>query len=387
MKNRPRIRRLLAWWLFFSVLLLFSFPLRIVADSPAQDQLVTGLIDGESFVFSLESLKSRTACLLALGEEGTADLLRFRHDEQVYTASLTKIMTAFLAFELMENQDLSLDDRVRVRASDLAGLAELNASLAGFEEGESVTYRDLFHGLLISSGCDAANSLARATAGSVDSFVSLMNEKAGILGLSGTRYANPTGLFQADNYGTARDVAVLLGLVLENPFLREVMSARHYTSQTTRQHPHGIRMRHYLVYYGEIAGIDTSSIQGGKTGQLKEAGYCLASFKDIQGLTFVLCTTGAEEAGGHLADHVAIYQALSEQLAGKKAAITGIGDRRLPPVQATEAEAAISGTDTEPKGPQAAINLVSALLLGTLALLLLFLFFSLLIKRKIEKEL
>ncbi len=387
MKRWLKPGKLLAWWLFVFLFIFSLFPSPVRADHSVSDVPATGLIDGEPFVFDPGSLRSRTACLLAFGEGEAVDLLHFRHDERVYTASLTKIMTAWLAFELMESQGRGLDDQVLVSAADLAGLRELDASLAGFQEGESVTYRDLFHGLLISSGCEAANTLARVTAGSIGDFVSRMNDQAGTLGLTGTRYANPTGLFNAGNYGTARDVAVLLGFVLENAFLREVMTLRQYTSGATTQHPQGIRMRHYLSYYGEIAGIDSSSIQGGKTGQLKEAGYCLASFKDIQGLTFVLCTTGADDPGGHLADHVAIYEALSEQLSGENVTLTGIGNHRLPAAQTTERETDQSETSAGGKGPQRVINLVTALFLGTLILLVLFLLFSLLVKRKIEKEL
>ena len=386
-KNRPKLPQLLVWPLLLFLLFFLFFPGPARADGPGRDQLVTGLIDGRPFSFSLDSLRSRTACLLVFRDGEGFDLLHYRQDEKVYTASLTKIMTAWLAYDLMEEEGLGLDDRVQVLSSDLEGLQELNASLAGFEAGESVTYRDLFHGLLISSGCDAANTLARVTAGSTGEFVVLMNEKAVTLKLAGTRYANATGLFHPDNYGTARDVAVLLGLVLENPFFREVMTVRHYRSKATSQHPQGIDMRHYLTYYSQVTGIDSNSIEGGKTGQLKESGYCLASFKEIQGLTFVLCTTGADEPGGHLTDHVAVYQALAEQLPEDNLAITGIGDRPVPTPPPAESEAEESEEPAADRGPQAVINMVSALLLGTLALLLLFLFFSLVIKRKIEKDL
>ena len=378
MKYRPKVPQLLVWPVLLFLLLFLFFPGPAKADGPGRDQLVTGLIDGRPFSFSLDSLRSRTACLLVFRDGEGFDLLHYRQDEKVYTASLTKIMTAWLAYDLMEEEGRGLDDRVQVLSSDLEGLQELNASLAGFEAGESVPYRDLFHGLLISSGCDAANTLARVTAGSTGEFVVLMNEKAVTLKLAGTRYANATGLFHP---------AVLLGHVLENPFLREVMTVRHYRSKATSQHPQGIDMRHYLTYYSQVTGIDSNSIEGGKTGQLKESGYCLASFKEIQGLTFVLCTTGADEPGGHLTDHVAVYQALAEQLPADKLAITGIGDRPVPTPPPAESEAEESEEPAEDKGPQAVINMVSALLLGTLALLLLFLFFSLVIKRKIEKDL
>ena len=220
MKHQDTRRKLLIWAL---VLLLLPLLFQHAEARAAHDELLTGLIDGKAFRFSLDALQSRTACLLVYQDGKRSDLLQFRHREKVYTASLTKIMTAYLAYELMEAKGRTLDDRVPVRAVDLDGLQTLNASVAGFQDGESVSFRDLFYGLLIGSGCDAANTLARVAAGSADEFLLLMNEKAKTLGLSDSSYANPTGLFDAGNYGTAEDVAVLLARTLENPFLHEVL--------------------------------------------------------------------------------------------------------------------------------------------------------------------
>jgi D-alanyl-D-alanine carboxypeptidase (penicillin-binding protein 5/6) len=361
---------------------------RAAAETPGGDRLLTGTIEGQPFVFDLDSLQSRTACLLLFDQGERVDLLHYRQTEKVYVASLTKLMTGYLAWQLMEEKGATLDSQVTVRAADLEGLAELNASLAGFQDGESVSYRDLFYGLLISSGCDAANTLARATTGSVASFVMLMNQEADRLGLSRTRFANPTGLFDPDNYSTAEDMAVLLGLLLDQPFLKQALSERTYRSQSTSQHPGGVPMRHYLSYYGEIAGIDSSSIEGGKTGQLKESGYCLASFKTIGSLTAVLCTTGADQASGHLSDHLVIYQALEEQLPQGSVALRGIGQSSplptSPPTSRPQEQEATTETDQTGGG---ITPVITAVFFGLVVLLALFALVAFLIKRRLEKEL
>ncbi len=353
----------------------------------AYDAIVTGLINLEPFQLE-KDLNSRTASLKVLQGDESHDLLQYRQSETVYIASLTKIMTGYCAYSLLMESGRELEDKVTVQASDLKGLAELNASVAGFQAGEEVSFMDLFHGLFLSSGCDAAQVLARETAGSPEALVEAMNARARALGLTGTHFANTTGLFHVDNYGTADDLADLIAEARGIDFLRQVMETRHYSSQPTDVHPQGLAMVHSLLLYATEAGLDSRSIDGGKTGQLKEAGYCLASFKELDDCVLVLCTTGAEEAGGHISDHLAIYQAFLEQYpAGEECLITGIGERvplKPEPPQAPPAGEEVD-SPTAPS-PAAALTAVSALLLAVLALLLFILLLSALIRRRLEKN-
>jgi len=215
-----------------------------------------------------------------------------------------------------------------------------------------------------------------------------MNRTAQELGLLRSRFANPTGLFDVDNYSTAGDMAALLCRVLERPFLRQALSTRRYTSSANDLHPAGITMRHYLDYYSELAGIDSSAIDGGKTGQLKEAGYCLASFKTIEGRTFVCCTTGADRPGDHLADHLAFYAALGDQLPQGGGQLTGVGGKPSVPIPPTaEADDPVTPPDPDPPAePEKALSLTTAILLGLVILLALGLLFTYLFKKRIERK-
>lgn len=357
----------------------------VIADD-AHDQLVTGLIEGEHFEFDRSQLYSRTACLAVYNEGRQSDLLHFREDEVVYIASLTKIMTALVAYDLLMETGRSLDDLATVRPSDLAGLAELNASMAGFQSGETVPFRDLFYGLLLSSGCEAANTLGRETAGSVTAFIEKMNEKARDLGLKHSQFANTSGLFDVNNYSSAQDVTTLLLAASEHDFLKDVMKTRYYTSKATNKHESGLTMVHTLSLYGAEADIDTKIIDGGKTGQLKESGYCLSSFKTVGGRLFVLTTTGAFNVGEHVADHVTVYEALIEQLPSENAAITGIGER-IPIV--IEPGGPESGTDIpgdSSKNTADTMTIIAALLLAVLIILGLILLISALMKRRMEQD-
>lgn len=357
----------------------------VIADD-AHDQLVTGLIEGEHFEFDRSQLYSRTACLAVYNEGRQSDLLHFREDEVVYIASLTKIMTALVAYDLLMETGRSLDDLATVRPSDLAGLAELNASMAGFQSGETVPFRDLFYGLLLSSGCEAANTLGRETAGSVTAFIEKMNEKARDLGLKHSQFANTSGLFDVNNYSSAQDVTTLLLAASEHDFLKDVMKTRYYTSKATNKHESGLTMVHTLSLYGAEADIDTKIIDGGKTGQLKESGYCLSSFKTVGGRLFVLTTTGAFNVGEHVADHVTVYEALIEQLPSENAAITGIGER-IPIV--IEPGGPESGTDIpgdSSKNTADTMTTIAAILLAVLIILGLILLISALMKRRMEQD-
>ncbi len=386
-QNKPRARgaRVVLLTLLVSIFLLLIPQSNVCADQPS-DRLVTGLIDGEPFRFDRGTLHSRTACLSVVKDGQSSDLLHFRHDETVYIASLTKMMTALVAYELLMESGGSLDEQATVRSTDLQGLAELNASVAGFQAGEVLPIRDLFYGLLLSSGCEAANTLGRETAGNVTSFVEQMNDKAKELQLRHSRFTNTSGLFDVHNYASAKDMTDVLIAISKIDFLKEVMGTRYYTSKASNKHPNGLTMIHTLTLYGAEAELDTKIIDGGKTGQLKESGYCLSSYKQIGDRLFVLTTTGAEQSGQHVADHVAVYEALLTQLTGEDTAITGIGERIPIIVEPGASELDPLPHESSPSKSAPVITTIAVVLLAVLMLLGLILLVVALMKRKMEED-
>lgn len=150
-------------------------------------------------------------------------------------ASMTKILTILTAAEALGEERLDEAVTVSKEATEYSFVNE--CSNAGFEAGETVTVRDLFYGTILPSGGEAAAELAVFTSGSMEEFVSQMNRKAEELGLSDTaHFTNCAGLYDENHHCTVYDMAMILEAALDNPFCREVLSARTYTTSPTTEH-------------------------------------------------------------------------------------------------------------------------------------------------------
>ena len=181
---------------------------------------------------------------------------------RVEPASLTKIMTAYLAFSAVRDKKLDLNQLVTV--STRAWKVDGDSSKMFIEPSMPVRVQDLLYGLIVQSGNDAAVALAEAVAGTEDTFVALMNQEAQRMGLKNTRYANPHGLPHPDNFSTARDLSVLATrLINDFPELYKIYSTKSFTYNKITQ-PN----RNRLLW------LDPT-VDGMKTGHTQAAGYCL----------------------------------------------------------------------------------------------------------------
>lgn len=222
--------------------------------------------------------------------------------KEISIASMTKIMTAYVALENIED----LDEEVTLTSKDFKGLREANASTAGFKKGEVVTYRDLLYGLMLPSGADAALALANNIAGSEDEFVKLMNAKAEELGLKNTHFENTTGLDEEDHYSSVYDVYIFLSSALENKDFKEIFITKKYTTSNKR-----LKFKSTLYSISKKYDIDTDYILGSKSGYTYDAGLCLASIAKHDGDTFLLVTAGADYKSSvpyHVYDSAEIYK-------------------------------------------------------------------------------
>ena len=206
-------------------------------------------------------------------------------DEVISIASLTKIMTAWIAIENIDN----LDAEVTITEADLKGLKEENASVAGFKVGEVVTYRDLIYALMLPSGADAAQALANNLAGGNENFVKLMNYKAWRLGLKNTRFVNTTGLDAEGQYSSAEEVAILLRESLKNETFWELFTTDIYRSSNGKY-----TFKSTLLRLSESNNLETDYILGSKSGYTYAAGLCLASITEHEGELYILITANAE---------------------------------------------------------------------------------------------
>jgi D-alanyl-D-alanine carboxypeptidase (penicillin-binding protein 5/6) len=180
--------------------------------------------------------------------------------ERIEPASLTKLMTAYLAFSALTQKTLTLDQVVPV--SERAGKAP--GSRMFIEPGKPVTVEELLHGMITQSGNDACIALAEAMAGSEDVFARAMNREAQRLGMKDTNFVNATGLPDPKNYSSAYDLALLASAVIRDfPEYYPLYSQREYRYNNIAQ-PN----RNRLLW------LDPN-VDGMKTGHTENAGYCL----------------------------------------------------------------------------------------------------------------
>lgn len=194
-------------------------------------------------------------------------LFSLNSDVKTEVASLTKIMTVLVAIENISD----LDDTVTITNSIL-NTVSWDASVAGLEVGDVVTYKDLLYATMLPSGADAANALAISIAGSIDGYVELMNAKADSLNLGDTHYENVTGLDEDNHYSSVNDVIKLLKYSLNNNTFREIYTTKSYTLTN------GLKVSASINFYNKVMDLDTSLILGSKTGFTDDAGYCISIY-------------------------------------------------------------------------------------------------------------
>jgi len=223
-------------------------------------------------------------------------------EKEIAIASLTKIMTTLVAIEHIP----SLNDTVILTPNVFYGLVEANASVADFKIGQKVTYLDLLYGAMLPSGADATRALAINLAGSEEKFVVWMNEKARKLGLSHTHYVNTTGLDIENHYSTVKDVATLLKEALKNETFKKIFTTKEYTTSDGILH-----FKSTILKAEEKYNVQASIIQGSKTGFTNNAGSCLASISEHDGVEYLLVTAGIDskiKQPLHILDAINTYQ-------------------------------------------------------------------------------
>lgn len=210
-------------------------------------------------------------------------LVAHNADEQLPPASLTKMMTAYVADHELERGNISLKDQVLVSVKAW----RTGGSRMFIREGTSVSVEDLLKGIIIASGNDASVALAEHIAGSEESFADLMNRHADRLGMNTTRFRNATGLPADGHFSSARDMATLaLAIINDFPEHYALYAEKSYTYNNITQ-----QNRNLLLWRD-------ASVDGLKTGHTDEAGYCLvASAKQgNQRLISVVMGANSEQA-------------------------------------------------------------------------------------------
>ncbi len=221
-----------------------------------------------SFSLAESLVNARTAIVVDYHSDKI--LYELEPDAQIYPASMTKIMTTIVAFDLIESNRLSLDDKFIV-SENAWRLSESGYSSMFIMVNDEVSVENLLYGIIIASGNDACVALAEGIAGSEEIFAEMMNEKAAEIGMSSTNFSNSSGINDPDNYSTVRDIALMSKYLIKNyPEFYEWYKEKNFTWDRTGGDPIKQGNRNPLLY--KKVGVD-----GIKTGYLAVEKYSLAS--------------------------------------------------------------------------------------------------------------
>jgi len=195
--------------------------------------------------------------------------------EELYPASLTKIMTALLTLEAVDSGQLSMDQPITVTESALEGLAA-DGSTAGIRAGEVLTVEQLLYCLLLPSANEAAQILAEAVDGDQAAFVEHMNQRAKELGCQGTHFVNVHGFHDPNHYTTAYDIALMMQAAMEHELFQTIITSPNYVIPATNlSEERTVRNTNALTSNWTYTGYLYRRGTGGKTGSTDEAGKCL----------------------------------------------------------------------------------------------------------------
>ena len=213
-------------------------------------------------------IKARTAILqdFLSGEI----LYEKKPDLPIFPASMTKIMTTVVAFDLIKNGDLSLDDKFFV-SENAWRLSQAGYSSMFIMVGDQISVENLLKGIIVSSGNDACVALAEGIAGTEDEFAIMMTSKAKEIGMTNTNFSNSSGINDPNNLSTARDILILSNYLIKNyPKFYEYFKETEFTWDRTGGEPITQGNRNPLLY--KNLGVD-----GIKTGFLSYEKYSLAA--------------------------------------------------------------------------------------------------------------
>ena len=221
-----------------------------------------------SFVYATPKIDVKSAILI---DYNSGEILyEIEPDTHIYPASMTKIMTSIIAFDLLKQKKISLDDETVV-SENAWRLSQKGFSSMLIMINDTVTIEELLRGIIVVSGNDACVALAEAIAGSEENFADMMNEKADEIGLTNTNFSNSSGINDPQNYSTVRDIAIMSKYLIENyPIYYEYFKEEDFTWDRTGGDPIKQGNRNPLLY--KNMGAD-----GIKTGYLDSEQYSLAA--------------------------------------------------------------------------------------------------------------
>lgn len=272
----------------FSVFLLLTVLAGFAAVPAAADETKTSVPDPD--------IQAKAALLV---DRDTETVLYAKNEHaELYPASLTKIMTALLTLEAVDQGKLALDQELTATATALDGLAA-DGSTAGIKVGETMTVENYLKCMLIVSANEACDVLAEGVSGSVSAFVDAMNARAAELGCKNTHFVNPNGLHDSQHYTSAWDLYLITREALKYPeFMAVCDMGVAEIPATNLSESRRLRTTNYLLSNWRAAGYLYPDAHGIKTGSTSEAGHCLVSSATRGSRSLISVVLGAERVVG-----------------------------------------------------------------------------------------
>ena len=239
------------------------------------------------FPFNISAMELATnASSVIVMEPTTGEIIYERNShERRHPASMTKIMTMLLVMEAIEKDIIKWDDIVTV-SSNASGMGGSQILL---ETGEQMSVYDMFKGLAVASGNDAAVALAEKIAGTEEMFVKMMNDRAKELGLQDTNFKNCHGLDDANHYSSAYDMAIMAKELVKHEKIFEFTSIyEDYLRKGTDRSFWLVNTNKLVRFYKGVDGL--------KTGYTSEAGFCITATANINDMRIITVVMGEPDS-------------------------------------------------------------------------------------------
>ncbi len=276
---------------FAAALVMAVTPINYVKAAPSEGYWPSGIsiADSEETAFVLEE------------ETGTV-LYDCRGDEKHYPASITKVLTALIAVERGNLNDIV------TYSKDAIYKVEAGSSSIGRDVGEQMTLEQCLYALMLESCNNTAYAIAEHIGGTFDNFINMMNEKAASLGCVNSHFANPHGLPDENHYTTAHDMALIAREAFKHEEFRRFCGTGKYTIPPTNKHSENtyLRNHHGMLYPYRTSDYLYEYCKGGKTGYTQVAKNTLVTFAEKDGLTLV-CVIMHAGASQHYKDTTALF--------------------------------------------------------------------------------
>lgn len=303
-KKKPLFTYVFIVFLSVSVLVQTSFPALAAPSEPlskeqqdAQERLLLPIQTNDLSYWPKGPAVAAQSAILMEADTGTILYGKNIH-EQLYPASITKMLTCLIAVE-----EAALNETVYFSYETIKSVPG-DGSNMGMDAGEYLSMEECLYGIMVASANEVANAVAEHIAGSLDNFAKMMNEKAAALGCQNSHFANANGLFAEDHYTSAYDIALIAKAYFQNDVLRRIGNTPSYHFIPSAGQPDDFyKTNKHKLINGELS---YEGIIGGKTGYIDAARQTLVTGCEQAGMRLI-CVVMKEEAPAQFEDTMTLF--------------------------------------------------------------------------------